>query len=98
MKFDTAVQNPPFSLKKWGAENAESDKYNRFFRGVPPKDKGDYAFIVHMIETLKPKTGRGAVIVPHGVLFRGGAEGKIREALLRENIIDAVKTILSTTR
>ncbi len=90
MKFDVCVQNPPFSLKKWGAENAESDKYNRFHRGVPPKDKGDYAFITHMIETLKPKSGRGAVIVPHGVLFRGGAEGKIREALLRENIIDAV--------
>jgi len=90
MKFDICVQNPPFSLKKWGAENAESDKYNRFFRGVPPKDKGDYAFITHMVEVLKPKAGRGAVIVPHGVLFRGGAEGKIREALLRENIIDAV--------
>lgn len=90
MKFDVCVQNPPFSLKKWGAENAESDKYNRFFRGIPPKDKGDYAFITHMIETLKPKSGRGAVIVPHGVLFRGGAEGKIREALLKENIIDAV--------
>ncbi len=90
MKFDTCVQNPPFSLKKWGAENAESDAYNRFFRGVPPKDKGDYAFITHMVEVLKPKTGRGAVIVPHGVLFRGGAEGKIRESLLKENIIDAV--------
>lgn len=90
MKFDIAVQNPPFSLKKWGAENAESDKYNRFFRRIPPKDKGDYAFISHMIETLKPKSGRGAVIVPHGVLFRGGAEGKIRQVILRENIIDAV--------
>jgi type I restriction enzyme M protein len=90
MKFDICVQNPPFSLKKWGAENAESDKYKRFTRGIPPKDKGDYAFISHMVETLKPLTGRGAVIVPHGVLFRGGAEGKIREALLKENIIDAV--------
>lgn len=90
MKFDICVQNPPFSLKKWGADNAEADKYNRFFRGVPPKDKGDYAFITHMVEALKPKTGRGAVIVPHGVLFRGGAEGKIRQAMLKENIIDAV--------
>lgn len=90
MKYDTCIQNPPFSLKKWGAENAESDKYNRFFRGIPPKDKGDYAFITHMVEVLKPKTGRGAVIVPHGVLFRGGAEGKIRQAFLEENIIDAV--------
>lgn len=90
MKFDVVVANPPFSLKKWGAENAESDRYNRFHRGVPPKDKGDFAFISHMVETAKPKTGRVAVIVPHGVLFRGGAEGKIREQLLKENVIDAV--------
>ncbi len=90
MKFDVVVANPPFSLKKWGKDNAESDQYNRFFRGLPPKNKGDYAFISHMVETLKPKSGRGAIVVPHGVLFRSRAEGKIREALLRENIIDAV--------
>ncbi|MCB9810679.1 MAG: type I restriction-modification system subunit M [Candidatus Nomurabacteria bacterium] len=90
MHFDVVVANPPFSLKKWGAEHAESDAYNRFWRGVPPKDKGDFAFITHMIETAKPKTGRVAVIVPHGVLFRSGAEGKIREQLIKENIIDAV--------
>lgn len=90
MKFDTQVCNPPFSLKKWGAENADSDKYKRFWRGIPPKDKGDFAFISHMVETAKTKTGRIAVIVPHGVLFRGGAEGRIREQLIKENIIDAV--------
>mgnify|MGYP005838484991 CR=1 FL=1 len=90
MHFDVVIANPPFSLKKWGAEYAESDKYNRFWRGVPPKDKGDFAFITHMIETAKPKTGRVSVIVPHGVLFRGGAEGKIRKQLLEENIIDTV--------
>ncbi len=90
MKFDVVLANPPFSLKKWGDENAEADKYKRFFRGVPPKDKGDYAFITHMVETAKSKSGRVAVIVPHGVLFRGGAEGKIRQQLLEENIIDAV--------
>ena len=90
MKFDTIVSNPPFSLKKWGAEHADADKYKRFWRGTPPKDKGDFAFITHMVETAKPKTGRIAVIVPHGVLFRGGAEGKIREQLLKENIIEAV--------
>lgn len=90
MHFDTIVANPPFSLKKWGAENADADKYNRFWRGVPPKDKGDFAFITHMVETAKPKTGRVAVIVPHGVLFRGGSEGKIRTQLLKENIIDTV--------
>ncbi len=90
MKFDTVIANPPFSLKKWGAENAENDKYNRFFRGVPPKDKGDFAFITHMVETAKAKSGRVAVIVPHGVLFRGGAEGKIRQSLIEENSVDAV--------
>ncbi|PIR55437.1 type I restriction-modification system subunit M [Candidatus Peregrinibacteria bacterium CG10_big_fil_rev_8_21_14_0_10_36_19] len=90
MKFDLVIANPPFSLKKWGAENAENDKYNRFFRGIPPKDKGDFAFITHMVETAKAKSGRVAVIVPHGVLFRGGAEGKIRQSLIEENIIDAV--------
>jgi len=90
MHFDTVVANPPFSLKKWGAENAEADKYNRFWRGVPPKDKGDFAFITHMIETAKPKSGKVAVIVPHGVLFRSGAEGRIREQLIKENIIDTV--------
>jgi type I restriction enzyme M protein len=90
MKYDTQVCNPPFSLKKWGAERAENDKYNRFHRGLPPKDKGDFAFISHMVETAKPKSGRVAVIVPHGVLFRGGAEGRIRQNMLEENIIDAV--------
>lgn len=90
MHFDVVVANPPFSLKKWGAEHAESDPYNRFWRGVPPKDKGDFAFITHMIEIAKPKAGRVAVIVPHGVLFRGGVEGKIREHLIKENVIDAV--------
>jgi type I restriction enzyme M protein len=90
MKFDVVVANPPFSLKKWGAESAENDPYNRFWRGVPPKDKGDYAFITHLVETAKTKEGKVVVIVPHGVLFRGGAEGKIREQLLKENIIDTV--------
>jgi type I restriction enzyme M protein len=89
IKFDVVLANPPFSLSKWGAENAESDRYNRFWRGVPPKDKGDFAFISHMIETAKKKSGRVSVIVPHGVLFRGGAEGKIRKQLLEENIVDA---------
>ena len=79
-----------FLWKNGGAENADSDKYGRFWRGIPPKDKGDYAFITHMIETAKPKAGRIAVIVPHGVLFRGGAEGKIRQQILKENIVDAV--------
>ena len=89
MKFDIVVANPPFSLDKWGAESASSDKHNRFWRGIPPKSKGDYAFITHMIETLN-ETGKLGVVVPHGVLFRGGAEGKIRQQFLEENLIEAV--------
>jgi len=89
-RFDVVVANPPFSLDKWGAEHAESDHYNRFWRGIPPKSKGDYAFITHMIEIARRQTGRVAVIVPHGVLFRGGAEGRIRRALIEENLLDAV--------
>ncbi|MCL2094979.1 type I restriction-modification system subunit M [Candidatus Saccharibacteria bacterium] len=90
MKFDICVANPPFSLDKWGAESAENDKFNRFWRGVPPKSKGDYAFISHIVETLRERIGRMAIVVPHGVLFRGAAEGKIRKQLIDENLIDAV--------
>ena len=88
--FDIVVANPPFSLDKWGYDSAEADRFSRFRRGLPPKTKGDYAFILHMIETLKPRTGRMAVVVPHGVLFRGGAEGKIRQKLIEENLLDTV--------
>ena len=90
MRFDVVVANPPFSLDKWGAENAGSDQFKRFWRGIPPKSKGDYAFITHMIEIAKRQSGRVAVIVPHGVLFRGGAEGRIRKALIEENVLDTV--------
>jgi type I restriction enzyme M protein len=90
MKFDIVVANPPFSLDKWGAEEAESDRYNRFWRGVPPKSKGDWAFISHMVEAALEKEGRVAVVIPHGVLFRGAAEGRIREKMIEENLLDAV--------
>lgn len=90
MKFDLVIANPPFSLKKWAGDHIESDPYNRFHRGIPPKTKGDYAFISHMVETAKAKEGKVVVIVPHGVLFRGAAEGRIRRSLLEENIVDAV--------
>ena len=76
-------QPPPFSLDNWRHSTAEDDKFGRFRRRIPPRTKGDYAFILHMIETLKPKTGRMAVVVPHGVLFRGAAEGKIRQKLVQ---------------
>jgi type I restriction enzyme M protein len=90
MLFDIVTANPPFSLDKWGHDDAENDKFSRFRRGIPPKTKGDYAFILHMIETLKPDTGRMGVVVPHGVLFRGAAEGQIRQKLIEENLLDAV--------
>jgi type I restriction enzyme M protein len=88
--FDVVVANPPFSLDKWGVDTAENDKFGRFRRGLPPKTKGDYAFILHMVETMKPKTGRMAVVAPHGVLFRGSSEGRIRHQLVEENLLDAV--------
>ncbi len=102
MKFDTVVANPPFSLDKWGkvedkdgektvvSYDPETDKYNRFWRGVPPKSKGDWAFISHMIETTYEAKGKVGVVVPHGVLFRGSSEGKIRQKTIEENILEAV--------
>jgi type I restriction enzyme M protein len=90
MKFNIVVANPPFSLKKWGAENAGSDRFNRFWRGVPPKSKGDWAFISHMVEAAQEKESRVSVVVPHGVLFRGAAEGRIRQKMIEENLLDTV--------
>lgn len=102
MKFDTVVANPPFSLDKWGKVEdkdgektvttwaPETDKYNRFWRGIPPKSKGDWAFISHMIETTYEDRGKVGVVVPHGVLFRGSSEGKIRQKTIEENLLEAV--------
>lgn len=90
LRFDVVTANPPFSLSKWGHEDATDDPHGRYHRGVPPKTKGDYAFITHMIETLKNDTGRMGVVVPHGVLFRGSSEGKIRQQLIEENLLDTV--------
>ena len=93
MRFNVVTANPPFSLDKWGHEAAPNDPHKRFWRGIPPKSVGDYAFISHMIEStyLEPgQNGRVGVIVPHGVLFRGGSEGAIRQKLIEENLLDAV--------
>ncbi len=89
MKFDTVVANPPFSLDKWGADVAAADPYNRFWRGTPPKSKGDWAFITHMIETTYEGKGKVGVVVPHGVLFRGSSEGRIRRQTIEENLLEA---------
>jgi type I restriction enzyme M protein len=90
MKFEVVVANPPFSLDKWGQDEAGADTYGRFHRGVPPKSKGDYAFISHMVETITEDSGRVGVVVPHGVLFRGASEGIIRKKLIEANLLDAV--------
>jgi type I restriction enzyme M protein len=90
MHFDVVVANPPFSLKKWGASVAASDPYNRFHRGMPPKTRGDYAFVSHMVEVAHELNGKVGVIVPHGVLFRGAAEGVIRRKLVEDNLLEAV--------
>jgi len=89
INYDIVIANPPFSLKNWGIEVAEKDSFRRFRFGVPPKSYGDYAFVQHMISTLKP-SGRAGVVMPHGVLFRGGAEGKIRQGILEEDLLEAV--------
>src|SRR5690606_10345409 len=89
MLFDRVIANPPFSLDNWGRETAESDGYGRFRFGVPPKTKGDLAFVQHMISTLNVD-GRMAVVMPHGVLFRGSAEGDIRKRILEEDLVEAV--------
>lgn len=102
MKFQVIVANPPFSLDKWAmgfAGEGSSDKkfkmeasldpHRRFEWGVPPASKGDYAFVQHMLYSLA-EDGRMATILPHGVLFRGGSEGKIRKQIIELNLLDAV--------
>ncbi len=87
--FDRVIANPPFSLDEWGRDVAEHDGFGRFRFGVPPKTKGDLAFVQHMIATAN-KTGMVGVVMPHGVLFRGAAEGDIRKGILEEDIVEAV--------
>lgn len=102
MKFDTVVANPPFSLDKWGkvddkdddkaakSYDPATDQFNRFWRGIPPKSKGDWAFISHMIEIAHEGHGKVGVVVPHGVLFRSQSEAKIRRKTIEENLLEAV--------
>ena len=88
--FDFAVANPPFSTKSWTSGlNPNEDEFGRFVWGVPPEKNGDYAFLLHILKSLK-STGKGAVILPHGVLFRGNAEARIRENLIKQGYIKAI--------
>ncbi|MCX5884634.1 MAG: type I restriction-modification system subunit M [Proteobacteria bacterium] len=89
IEFDIVIANPPFSLKNWGYEEAQHDPYRRFQFGIPPKGYADYAFVQHMLATLNSR-GRAGVVLPHGILFRGGAEGKIRKGILEEDLLEAV--------
>ena len=88
--FDFAVANPPFSNKNWTSGiNPQKDEFNRFVWGTPPEKNGDYTFLLHIIKSLK-STGKGAVILPHGVLFRGNAEARIRENLIKQGYIKGI--------
>ena len=89
MSFDRVIANPPFSLKKWGKDAADSDSYGRYPYGTPPKDAGDLAFIQHMIASLNAE-GKMGVVVPHGVLFRGSSEKDIRKGILEDDLLEAV--------
>ena len=89
MQFDRVIANPPLSLRNWGREYAENDYYERYKYGIPSSSMGDWAFIQHMIASLNQKGVLG-VVVPHGVLFRGGAEENIRKRIISEDIIEAV--------
>lgn len=89
MLFDRVIANPPFSLDEWGREIAEHDPFGRFRFGIPPKSYGELAFVQHMIATSNTN-GMVGVVMPHGVLFRGGAEGDIRKGILKEDLLEAV--------
>jgi type I restriction enzyme M protein len=87
--YDRVIANPPFSLDKWGAEEAAKDGYHRFDFGLPPKNMGDFAFVQHMVATLNDR-GLAGVVMPHGVLFRGAGDGQIREKMLEADLVEAV--------
>lgn len=88
-KFDICLANPPYSIKQWDRSAFESDRYGRNFLGTPPQGRADYAFIQHILKSLKDDTGRCAVLLPHGILFRD-EEKAIREELIKSDLIDCV--------
>jgi type I restriction enzyme M protein len=88
--FDCVIANPPFSLEKWGEELWSNDPFGRNFAGVPPSSSGDFAWVQHMVKSMADSTGRMAVVLPQGALFRKGAEGSIRQKLLEMDLVEAV--------
>lgn len=89
--FDFCVANPPFSVKKWSTDLEAEKEYGRFTGfGMPPENCADYAFLLHMLKSIEPTNGRGAIILPHGVLFRGGQEEVIRRNLLKSGLIEGI--------
>lgn len=88
--YDVVIANPPFSLKNWGAEAWSHDPWQRSFCGTPPAGNGDFAWVQHMIRSMRPRTGRVGVVMPHGVLFRGGQEAAIRQCLVQGDLLEAV--------
>jgi type I restriction enzyme M protein len=92
-RFDVVIANPPFSLKKWGAEVWRDDPWHRSFCGVPPANTADFAWVQHMVTSMRAGTGRLAVVMPHGVLFRGAVEAQIRRCLVERGTIEAVVSL-----
>ncbi len=88
--FDCVIANPPFSLEKWGEDVWLNDPFGRNFAGMPPSSSGDYAWVQHMVKSMADVTGRMAVVLPQGALFRKGVEGEIRRKLLELDLLEAV--------
>ena len=91
LSYDRVIANPPFSLKNWGHDFAPNDPHHRFERygAIPPKTRGDFAFLLHMLSVTNAR-GMVGVVMPHGVLFRGGAEGKIRRGIVEADLFEAI--------
>ena len=90
LKFDVVVCHPPWGVKEWRDDKPAAERYDRFRRGMPPKNNADYAYLLHMVSSLKEDSGRMAAVVAGGVLSRGGQEGRIRQRLLKDNLVDSV--------
>lgn len=92
--FDCVLANPPFSLEAWGADAFETDKYGRNIWGSPTDSNADLAWLQHMVKSMNPRTGKCAVVLPQGVLFHPGKEGRIREQLIKSDILESVITLV----